>query len=996
MTCSYRMSLARATATIFAAIALGAQAQMSLPGQFAVNQIGAATYTVPIDVPPGAGGMQPKLSLTYNSQGADEQLGVGWSIGGLSTISRCPQTAAQDGPAWVGGITNTSDDRFCLDGQRLVNIPDPAGPATAAPGTYGFNGTYYSTERESFARVQSFGQLIVFNQPSYFVVKTKAGLTMEYGNATTARVFGTTGTVTQNFARVWALDKVSDAAGNTMSFTYSPPDLATGQYYVTRIDYAGNSNATPALVPSHTVFFDYDFSRPDVQTRYQAGGIVRTTARLTKISTMSRANSPSVASSASANVASYTLAYVTSAATQRSELRSITKCAIGGACLAPLTATQWSGAAPQFDAGVASTLGGWGENNHFYVADINGDGRADIIELWSSDGQNAHSTAWMATGSGYVQGDISTLGNWGGSRQFFFFDANGDGRTDLIELWSPNGVDGKVTVWPSTGNGFGPGVVSALGGWGSSHQFYLGDANGDGKTDIIELWTPDGVNARETTWLSGGTTYTQSTISNLGGWGSGHAFFMADVNGDGKTDIVELWTSDNANAHATNWISTGTGYTQGPISALGGWGSNHIFYIGDVNGDGRSDIIELFTPDGTNAKVTTWLSTDTAFVQSAISNLGNWPSHLYYPADLNGDGRIDLVELWSRDNATATATTWLSSGSTYAQGTQTTLGGWGNGHIFKLGDANGDGRTDVIELWSSDGSHGGATFFATSGPAPDRILSLDNGLGAKTAITYATPAQSGGVRYTQSLAATAPQLAIAPTWPVVTDVDLSNGRGGWNRTSYWYDSAVTEVSTGRGFSGFNYLQTQNQVTGLVSRTYWRRDFPFAGQIDRTTRGSSLATWNDLGEVTSRYVFDNFSGNCALQPGRRYFVYADQVDSVNNHDLTAAGQPGAGLAGSRTTRVMDSYGNPTRVVVQPLTPGNGPSGFNTVSTSTYSNDLNNWFLGRLMHSTVVSSTEAAWISDPVTGCVSVQSGTGGDGSGNKRTIQPVPPGASSRL
>ena len=47
---------------------LPAAAQMQMPGAFAVNERGAATYTLPIQVPPGVGGMEPKLALSYNSQ----------------------------------------------------------------------------------------------------------------------------------------------------------------------------------------------------------------------------------------------------------------------------------------------------------------------------------------------------------------------------------------------------------------------------------------------------------------------------------------------------------------------------------------------------------------------------------------------------------------------------------------------------------------------------------------------------------------------------------------------------------------------------------------------------------------------------------------------------------------------------------------------------------------------------------------------------------------
>jgi hypothetical protein len=90
------------------------------PGTYAVSQTGAATYTIPLWVTPGALGIQPNLAITYNSQSGDGLLGPGFSLSGLSAISRCAKTWAQDGAP--GAITLTASDRFCLDGNRLRSV----------------------------------------------------------------------------------------------------------------------------------------------------------------------------------------------------------------------------------------------------------------------------------------------------------------------------------------------------------------------------------------------------------------------------------------------------------------------------------------------------------------------------------------------------------------------------------------------------------------------------------------------------------------------------------------------------------------------------------------------------------------------------------------------------------------------------------------------------------------------------------------------------------
>src|SRR5436190_9302697 len=78
------------------------------PGSFRVTESGAAEYRIPIQVPPGIAGMEPKLALVYNSQAGNGLLGVGWNLEGLSSITRCPRTMAQDGVR--GSINYDSTD----------------------------------------------------------------------------------------------------------------------------------------------------------------------------------------------------------------------------------------------------------------------------------------------------------------------------------------------------------------------------------------------------------------------------------------------------------------------------------------------------------------------------------------------------------------------------------------------------------------------------------------------------------------------------------------------------------------------------------------------------------------------------------------------------------------------------------------------------------------------------------------------------------------------
>ena len=72
-------------------------------------------------------------------------LGVGFTLGGLSVITRCPANKVIDG--FIDGVDFDDNDRFCIDGQRLI----------AVTGTYGSNATEYRTELDGFTKVLSYG-----------------------------------------------------------------------------------------------------------------------------------------------------------------------------------------------------------------------------------------------------------------------------------------------------------------------------------------------------------------------------------------------------------------------------------------------------------------------------------------------------------------------------------------------------------------------------------------------------------------------------------------------------------------------------------------------------------------------------------------------------------------------------------------------------------------------------------------------------------------------
>ena len=219
-------------------VALGLLAGLPLSAQVTVSASGQATASIPIPVPPGIAGMAPNLYLQYTDGGINGHLGVGWSLQGISMITRCPASRPVDGKA--AAVEFKPTDKLCLDGQRLIPVDASGNATTLANGDANGIGTSdsinpssyqeYRTEKDTFARIRAYGATggVASNGPAAFRVWTKAGQVFEYGtnfdgNAN-ARIhpFNSTSTppASRSQAAVWAVSRVSDVKGNYVNFKY--------------------------------------------------------------------------------------------------------------------------------------------------------------------------------------------------------------------------------------------------------------------------------------------------------------------------------------------------------------------------------------------------------------------------------------------------------------------------------------------------------------------------------------------------------------------------------------------------------------------------------------------------------------------------------------------------------------------------------------------------------------------------------------------------------
>ena len=397
----------------------------TLAGELDVRPNGEARYRIAIDAPTGRGGLQPALALQYASSGGTRDAGKGWSIGGLSSISRCPGRVPEDfhefepyfpagGPAEIFGDSLAPDPyhTLCLDGRLLYPLAEDYKPGQ--PLELGVVGSPRTRVTADFPAG--------LNGPGSFVVDLPDGTSKTYGAwDVNDRVFAG-GSPNDPWIRRWPLIEHAERSGNTVEYHYTSGFAVTDVGFTTvdhrlsEVEYVGGRisfSYSDEPIPG-------DQRPQDHRVSYWHGGRNEDSTYLTNVF---------VRGAADGVRGEYRLEYSRSMATEDLLVDAVSYCDAEGVCMPAtrFTYAPWheksTGFSPADQGSPLNLLPNEAES--LFSADLNGDGLSDIAYVSSTE-----LNVSFARGEGFYTDPASIPippNSW-----TFSADLDGDGSDDLL------------------------------------------------------------------------------------------------------------------------------------------------------------------------------------------------------------------------------------------------------------------------------------------------------------------------------------------------------------------------------------------------------------------------------------------------------------------------------------------------------------------------------------------------------------------------------------
>ncbi|MBO4542213.1 MAG: hypothetical protein J5725_03410, partial [Bacteroidales bacterium] len=217
---------------LFVNISYAQQVPGKTPFTISVSEQGSVRCEIPLQVAQGVAGMQPDISLDYNSSRGFGLLGYGWELSGISYIRRDAKDLYLDGK--IAAVQMDTSDRFCLNGQRMIRIGNAS--------QYMVEGGEFGLEEEDFTRIKCYIVEGSPPKPQYFLATFDNGTAARYAVSEMQDWYS------------WYVDSVADINGNYMRYYYT---ITAGNCIrIDSIAYTGNHYTGQA--PFNTVVFLYD------------------------------------------------------------------------------------------------------------------------------------------------------------------------------------------------------------------------------------------------------------------------------------------------------------------------------------------------------------------------------------------------------------------------------------------------------------------------------------------------------------------------------------------------------------------------------------------------------------------------------------------------------------------------------------------------------------------------------------------------------------------
>ncbi len=485
---------------------------------------------------------------------------------------------------------------------------------------------------------------------------------------------------------------------------------------------------------------------------------------------------------------------------------------------------------------------------------------------------------------------------------------------------------------PKDGNSlFGP--VVTYSDSGLPYSVAAGDFNGDGKLDLALL------NSGTIGVLLGngdGTFRAAVNYDSGGGAAEGGSVAIADVNNDGKLDLAVLNSDAGGPAvllgNGDGTFGPAAGYYLG--AAGGGWGGSVAF--ADLNADGKPDLLVDLAACATSVIVLlgngdgTFASTECGSGQSYYS--GGWGDNSITSADLNGDGRPDVIAANGEYAVSNNIGVLLGNGDGTLQPVSTYDAGGLGPLSVAVADVNGDHKPDLVVancglagcpayglgegsvavlLGNGDGTFQPAVAYDSAGVGAFAVAVADvNGDGEPDLVVANAGSNNIGVLLGNGDGTFQPAVSFAsggsyPRSIVLMDVN-GDGRP---------DVLVANFNSGTVGVLINTANTSPTTTTLASSAN-------PGGVLRKVTYTATVTSQNGGAVTGTITFlDGGTPVATIPVANNQASYVTRYKAVGLHTMTATYSGDAKNGGSISAALLESLLDSTRTV---LTTSGSPS------------------------------------------------------------------------